>query len=111
LLDLRATPLGTNSAGVEIHANAIANLINGDFNRYANRLLVFLSMIAFAALVGAAVHGIKSQIPAGIVGIAGVALWIGAGLVALLAGWIIPAVAGASSIALTYVVITIINLT
>jgi adenylate cyclase len=111
LLDLRATPLRTNSAGVEIHANAISNVLNNDFNRRVNRLLVIAVMIGFAALVGAAVHGIKAQIPAGIVGVAGVGAWIAAGMAALAGGWIVPAVAGATSTALTYVVITVIKLT
>lgn len=109
--DLRATPLRTNSAGVEIHANAIANMISGDFNRHANRWLMVALMMAFAAIAGGVVHRIPGQIPAGIAGFLGVALWLVAGFLALAAGWIVPAVAAATSTALTYLVITVIKLT
>jgi adenylate cyclase len=109
--DLRATPLDQLAAGVEIHANAIANLINGDFNRAANRWLIALLMIAFGALTGGIVHAIKAQVPAGIVGITAIAIWLAAGFATLSVGVVIPTVAGATSAALTYVVITVIKLT
>lgn len=111
LHDLRATPLAPNSAGVEIHANAIANLINGDFNRFANRWLMLALIVATAILLGGVIHAIPQQLASSGIAIAGVVLWIGGGYLALADGLIVPTVAGATSVALTYVVITVIKLT
>ena len=111
LLDLRSTPLSAESAGIAIHANAIDNLINGDFLEEANRPVIALLMIGFAVLAGAILHATPNQKASAALAIAGVAIWIGAGYLALASRLIVPSVAGATSVALTYVVITVISLT
>src|SRR5437867_7008122 len=60
LFDLRATPLAAASAGLSIHANAIDNLVNGQFNRHPNALLFSLIVLAIAAIVGGILHGTAS---------------------------------------------------
>ena len=110
-VDLRATPLSATAAGDEIHANAIDNLINGDFNRQAGRLPMAVVMIAASILFGALLSGMRDQAPAGLLVIASILGWVLAGFVALSAGLIIPTVAGASSIALTFIVVTVVKFT
>lgn len=111
LLDLRPTPLASNSAGIEIHANAVENLINSDYNRIANRWLMLLVIVATATIIGGVVHAIPQQVASAAIAVAAVLLWIGGGYLTLANRVIIPTVAGAASIALTYVVITVIKLT
>jgi adenylate cyclase len=107
--DIRSTPLAAHAAGMVVHANAIDNLINNDFNREANRALVFFLMIAAAALFGGILHTFARQVAAGAFAVAILLLWAGAGFGALAVGYIVPTFAGMSSIALTYIVITVIK--
>jgi len=111
LFDLRATPLAAASAGLLIHANAIDNLVNGQFNRQANAVLFGLIVLAIAAIVGGILHGTASQWSSGAIAVAGIALWLAAGYVALRYGLIIHTVAAATSIALTYVTVTVVKFT
>ncbi|HWS73108.1 MAG TPA: adenylate/guanylate cyclase domain-containing protein, partial [Thermoanaerobaculia bacterium] len=109
LNDLRQTPLSPIGAGVEIHANALDDLLHGDFHRQASRWLVFPLLLLVAALFGQAIDGMRSQVSAGLVTIALLAAIAGGGWLALRAGIIIPTVAALLTIALTFVVITILN--
>ena len=110
-VDLRPTPLSATAAGDEIHANAIDNLINGDFNRQASRLPMFLLIAAASMIFGALLSGIRDQAPAGLLVIASILAWVSAGYLALAQGLIIPTVAGVVSIALTFMVITVVKFT
>ena len=109
LNDLRQTPLSPTSAGVEIHANAVDDLLHADFHRETSRWLIFPLLLLVAALFGHVVDGMRSQIRAGIVTIALLAAIAGGGWLALRAGIIVPTVAALLTIALTFVVITVIN--
>ena len=109
LFDLRSTPLHPATAGLLIHANAIDNLINGRFNRQANGAL--FAVLIVAALIGGIIHRTHSQWAAGAIAIAGVAIWIAAGYIALRGGIALNSVAAASSIALTYITITAVKFT
>jgi len=111
LFDLRATPLAAASAGLFIHANAIDNLVNGQFNREANPILFGLIVLAIAAIVGGVLHQTASQWPAATIAIGGVALWVIAGYLALKYGLIVHTVAAATSIVLTYVTVTVVKFT
>ncbi len=111
LLDLRPTPLSATAAGVEIHANAIDNLINGDFNRIAPRLPMILIILVASILFGALLSGIRDQAPAGMLVLASILGWMVGGYLALTGVTIIPTVAGASSIALTFILITVVKFT
>jgi adenylate cyclase len=109
LNDLRQTPLSPTSAGVEIHANAIDNLLHADFNRDAPPWLVVPLLLLIAALFGQAIDGMQSQVVSGLVTVAVLAAIAGGGYLALRAGIVLPTVAALSAIALTFVALTVIN--
>ena len=109
LFDLRATPLASVSAGLFIHANAIDDLINGFFNREANAALLALLIIAIAALVGGLIHSTASQWWSGGIAVSAITVWIIAGYLALQRGLIVHTVAAATSIAFTYITITVVK--
>ncbi|MCU1231151.1 MAG: adenylate cyclase [Acidobacteria bacterium] len=109
LFDLRVTPLSPRTPGVEIHANAADDLLNNTFNRYANLPLTFALMIVIAALFGAAIGAIRSQLVSALIAIAGVGVWAAATFIALQHGFVVRGVAGMSSIALTWVAITAVE--
>lgn len=109
--DQRATPLSAFAAGLEIHANAISNLVRGTFNRDARPTSFALLVLAIAALVGAVIHGTRSQWWSAAIAVGTLAAWIAAGYVALTRGIIVHAVSGATSILLTYVAVTVIKFT
>ena len=109
-LDLRATPLSPASAGIEIHANALDNLINGDFDVVANRWLIFPLIAIAAALLGALLDVIRKQTTAAATAIAFIVVALAIVYAAASAGRILPAFATIASLALTYVVLTVINI-
>jgi adenylate cyclase len=109
LLDLRATPLSPTSAGVEIHANALDNLLNSDFDVVVDRWLVFPAIALLAALLGVALESIRKQLAAGVVAIAFIIGALAIVYASAHAGWILPAFGTIASLALTYVAITVIN--
>ena len=108
-LDLRSTPLSPTSAGVEIHANALDNLINSQFDAVANRWLIFPLIAVAAAILGALLDRIRRQLIAALVAIAFVAAALAIIYGAAAAGDILPAFGSVASLALTYVTITVIN--
>jgi adenylate cyclase len=109
LNDLRQTPLSATSAGVEIHANAIDNLLHRDFHRQASPWIVFPLLLLIAALFGHVISGMRAQLTAGLVTVAVLAAIAAGGYLALRAGFIVPTFAALLTIALTFVVITILN--
>ncbi|HYS56421.1 MAG TPA: adenylate/guanylate cyclase domain-containing protein [Thermoanaerobaculia bacterium] len=111
LFDLRSTPLAPATAGMLIHANAIDNLINGQFNTAVAPPFFAMLTLIIAAIAGGVVHRLHSQWAAGGVAIAGIAIWILAGFVALRGGVALNSVTAASSIALTYITITAVKFT
>jgi adenylate cyclase len=111
LYDLRHTPLSPIAPGVEIHANALDNLINGDFNRSANRLLVFPLLIALSSGFGALIGRTRRQSIAGLMTVVAVGIVALAGYALLRSGITAPMVAAIAAILMTYVVITVVKFT
>ncbi len=109
-LDLRATPLSPTAAGVEIHANAVDNLINGHFDAVVDRWLVFPLIAIMAALLGALLDRIRGQLAAAAVTILFVAAALGVLYASAGGGHILPAFASIASLVATYIVLTVINL-
>jgi adenylate cyclase len=109
LLDLRPNPLSSRAAGIELHANAIDNLINGDFTRVANRWLMLPLILLLGAGFGGGIDRARSQIVSAAVAIAGIALVVILGYVALSRGLVVPAFTAAAAIALTHIVITVVS--
>jgi adenylate cyclase len=109
LLDLRANPLSAVAPGVELHANAIDNLINRDFNRTAPLWASIPLLILLGGEFGAAIDRTRSQLAAGAIAFAGVVAVLLLGYAALVAGWMVPAFTAAVTITLTFVVITVLN--
>jgi class 3 adenylate cyclase/CHASE2 domain-containing sensor protein len=109
LLDLRANPLSTVAAGLEVHANVIDNLINRDFTRTAPRALMFPLIVLLGAAFGFAVDRTRSQLASGVFAAVSVAVVIAAGYGALAAGFHVPAFTTSVALVLTYVVITVFN--
>ncbi len=110
LLDLRATPLSPTSAGVEIHANALDNLLNADFDIVVDRWLVFPAVALLTAGLGLTLESMRKQLAAGVTAMAFVVAALAIIYLSAHAGWILPAFGTITSLALTYVVITVINL-
>ena len=108
---MRSTPLHPATAGLLIHANAIDNLISGRFNTEVSPALLAVLALIIAAVVGGIIHRMHSQWAAAAIAIAGVAMWIIAGYIALRGGIALNAVAAANSIALTYITITAVKFT
>ncbi|HEX8255760.1 MAG TPA: adenylate/guanylate cyclase domain-containing protein [Thermoanaerobaculia bacterium] len=106
LLDLRANPLSPIAPGVELHANAIDNLINHDFNRATPRAVAFPILILLGAAVGFALDRTRSQLISGAIAALGIVAVLAIGYGALVAGFAIPAFTAAVVIGITYVVIT-----
>jgi adenylate cyclase len=111
LYDLRSTPLSSIAPGVEIHANALDNLLNNDFNRFAHRGIVFPLILAISAGFGTAIGATRRQTVAVPIAVGGILIVTAAGFAALSAGIIAPTVAAATSILLTYVAITVYKFT
>ncbi|HET7435859.1 MAG TPA: adenylate/guanylate cyclase domain-containing protein [Thermoanaerobaculia bacterium] len=110
LLDLRANPLSPKAAGIEIHANAVDNMINGDANREASLALTLPLILLIGAAFGAAIDSTRSQLFSGLIAVSAVALVLAAGYAALaVAHLATPAFSGAAAVALTYVVITVVK--
>jgi adenylate cyclase len=107
MLDLRPNPLSPVAPGLELHANAVDNLINHDFAREAPRGLVLPLILVLAAVAGALLHPIRSQLGAGALAVVFIFIALAIGYAASSNGVIVPNVAAASSLALTYVAITV----
>jgi adenylate cyclase len=107
--DLRATPLSPVSAGAEIHANALDNLLNNRFNRFAPRALMAALLLIVTTLAGLLVHPIRSPLVASLVGLALIAAWLAAGYVAMMQGWVIHPVTPSVAIFVAFVASTAIN--
>jgi adenylate cyclase len=107
LLDLRSTPLSPTSAGVEIHANALDNLLHGDFNREASLILVGLLMLLIAAAFGGFMFVTESYIGEFAFFAGTTIAWLAGTYLALTQRIIVPAVPAIFTFILTYAVITL----
>lgn len=105
--DLRSTPLSPASAGVEIHANALDDLLRGDFNRAVPSPLFAVLLLLVTAFLGAVVARIDSQPLAAVAFLAVAAAWLGASAIALDRGYLLPAAAPVIAAFLTWVTITV----
>jgi adenylate cyclase len=109
LYDIRPNPLSTQAPGLELHANAIDNLLNGRFDRPAPRALMIPIIVIVAAILGLALGPIRSQAAAGAVALGAVIIALGITYAALREGLEISGVAMSVSLALTYVAITVVK--
>jgi adenylate cyclase len=109
LLDLRANPLSPLAPGLELHANAVDNLINGDFNRLASPFASIPILLLLGAAFGAAIDRARSQLISAAIAGGGIVAVIAIGYALLVLGWVVPAVTASLAIALTYVVITTVK--
>jgi adenylate cyclase len=109
LLDLRSTPLSPTTAGVELHANAIDNLLHQEFNRDAPRWLVLAIVLLLGVLLGFLFDRTRSQLASAAIAIVSLGLAAAAGYLLLRSGIVIPTVAIGTAIALTYVVNTVLS--
>jgi adenylate cyclase len=109
LLDLRATPLSATSAGVDIHANALDNLLRGDFNRVADPRWVLLLLILSTTLFGALAASLHSQAATGGLFILFAGAWLGADPLLLRQGIMAASVGPALAIAATWATITVVR--
>lgn len=110
LLDLRATPLSPTAPGVEIHANALDNLLRGEFNRRVDPLLFIPLLLLGAAAVGAFCAVVHSQAGAAAVAILAAGGWLVSTPLALRGGVLVPSVAPAIAIGLTWAAVTLARL-
>jgi adenylate cyclase len=110
LMDLRANPLSPVAPGLELHANAVDNLINADFNRVAPRSLMFPLILFLGVATGIAVDATRSQVASAAIAALIVAAVVVAGYAALVQGLSVPAFTAATAVALTYVALTAVRL-
>lgn len=109
LVDLRATPLSATSAGVEIHANALDNLLRGRFNRAADPRVVLPLIVLAAALFGAIAASLQSQAATAALFAFFAGAWLAATPLLLRRGIVAAAVGPALAIAATWVTITLVR--
>lgn len=110
LLDLRPTPLNARTAGVEIYAHAIDNLINRQFNRDVPEFLQLALLMVLPVLFGLIVHLIRSQTISFLALAVTLALIFGGSILLLETGWILRSMAPATAIVAGYTAITAIKL-
>ncbi len=109
LLDLKATPLSPISPGVEIHANALDNLLRGEFNRAADPRILLPLLVLSAALFGALAASLHSQAASAGLFALFAGAWLGASPLLLRRGLLTAAVGPALAIAATWVTITLVR--
>lgn len=107
--DLRATPLTPAGAGIEIHANALDNLLNGEFNRLAPAAPMAILILLVTGVTGLFLHPMRSPVLAFLLAGGMILAWLGAGLLALHQGWIVRAVTPAAAILITFVASSTMN--
>jgi adenylate cyclase len=107
LYDLRPTPVSSTAAGVEIHANAIDNLLNGHFNAPVQPWFTVPLLLLTGALAGALLMRIHSHVGAAAFAIGAIVVILAGAYGLLFLGLVMPSVAGISTIALTYGATTI----
>jgi adenylate cyclase len=107
--DLRATPLSPAGAGIEIHANALDNLLQGDFNRLVPMFPMAILLLLVTSLAGLLLHPMRSPLLASLLAGGIILLWLVAGYLMLEQGWILRAVTPAAAILVTFVASTTLN--
>jgi adenylate cyclase len=107
LFDLRPNPLSPVAPGLELHANAIDNLLNRDFARELPRGVVLPLILIAAAIFGALLYPIRSQFGSGALAAAFIGAALAVAYAALSHGIVVPNVAASAALALTYITITV----
>lgn len=93
LMDLRPTPLGRVTPGVEVHATALDNFLEGDFIRRPSVGAAAAGMVLLALLIAFAVV-LPRRVGWSVTGLVlGLGAVVAAGHAAAVAGWWIPVVA------------------
>lgn len=109
LNDLRNTPLSATTAGLEIHANALDDLLHRTVNRPLSPAVTWPLLVVIAAAFGLLVDRTRSQITAALIALGAVALTLVAGYLLLANGLRTPLVAALATFAATYALITVVN--
>lgn len=109
LFDLRSTPLSPITAGVEIHANALDNLLRGDVPRPVSLGLFVALLLSSAALFGAVAAVLDSQTLSGTMVVVAAGGWLAATPLLMARNLIAPAVAPALAVAATWIAITAVR--
>lgn len=92
LLDLRPTPLGPTTAGVEYHAAVLDNLLNRDFARYPALAVVIGAIgLILTLVVGGALSARRARVQLLLIGIL-LLVTIGSSLWGAFGGWWLPMV-------------------
>jgi adenylate cyclase len=108
LFDLKATPVSETMPGVEIHAIALANILNGQHLRPVRSGLVALAVVGIS-LLGALVTRLTGPLAGGLAS-AALFLGVGGGNVALFrAGWAADLLAPLAAVVLSYAVTSALN--
>jgi len=107
LFDLRSTPMTPSAAGVEIHANALDDLLSGRFLYELSRWTTIAILFAVTILFGLLVYGVRSQLGATAIALTVAASLLAAEYVALRRDIIFFAVGPALSILLAWIAITV----
>lgn len=106
----RPAPVFSRMPAVEIHANAIDNIINSDFNAAPAGWLSFVGMLGVVAIFGALFIAIRSQMVAAWVAVAVVVFLVAAGSVALREGLVLTNIAAAiAATLLTFLGTAVLN--
>ena len=107
LFDLRSTPLAPAAAGVEIHANALDDLLHRRFLREIP-LAISLPLLFFSTVIfGALIYGVRSQPLAASIAMVTAATLLGAEYLLLRRDVILFSVAPLLSILLSWILITV----
>lgn len=107
LFDLRSTPLASTSAGVEIHANAVDDLLHSRFLRQIPRSVAIPLLFAVALACGFVLHRVPSQAISAAIAVAAASAMIGAEYLLLRRDIIFFGVAPALAILLTWSGLTV----
>ncbi|HXI12334.1 MAG TPA: adenylate/guanylate cyclase domain-containing protein [Thermoanaerobaculia bacterium] len=109
--DLRATPLSPSGAGVEIHANAIDNLINRDFNRQVSPVSSGSALVLVCGLLGSILYVTRSQTAAILFFLIAAVTWIVSAYGLMRGGSVWPVIAPLIALSGTYGTITVVRFT
>jgi adenylate cyclase len=108
LYDLKATPVSDTMPGVEIHAIALANILNGQHLRPVRGPLIVLAVVGIS-LLGAVVTRLTGPLAGGLAFVA-LILGTGAGNLALFrAGWAVDFLAPLTGVVLSYAATSAVN--
>lgn len=107
LFDLRSTPLASTSAGVEIHANAVDDLLHSRFLRQIPRSVTIPLLFAVALVCGFLLQRVPSQATSAAIAVSAASAMVGAEYLLLRRDIIFFGVAPALAILLTWAGLTV----